>query len=235
MKLKVSCCENDKLRPDFLLLIIGVHSQGRMLFPMDMNADLVHRTNETYQLHLEQSLRGVKAVMGIMGASVMNNVIRIPEDVCIDYMHAVLLGVVRNLLCSFIASNYCTKAFLQKVSSELEQVSTPHSFKRRPRSLTELKYWKAHEIKHFLIYYGPLVLRDAPLEILSHFLLLSASIRLLLSDDTSMECLDIASSLIRFFSQDFPLLYGDLCQTHNLHSLLHLVDQVNPNIFAIPV
>jgi hypothetical protein len=144
----------------------------------------------------------------------------------------VLLGVVRNLLFSIINSQEkCTKAQLMVMCHDLEATLTPHSFKRRPRSLLELVHWKAHELKHFLLYYGPVVLRSLSEEFHIHFLMLSVAIRLLLRDTVSDTDIAAASELLNAFMLRTPQLYGDVSQTHNHHLLKHLPDQVRYLLF----
>jgi len=38
--------------------------------------------------------------------------------------------------------------------------TTPNDFVRRPRSIRDVKQWKAVEFRNFLLYTGPVVLRD---------------------------------------------------------------------------
>ena len=111
---------------------------------------------------------------------------------------------------------------------DLYATQTPHNFKRSPRSLLELKYWKAHELKHFLLYYGPFILRTINEDIRTHILKLSVAIRLLL-DPITEACVNAAEKLLQEFISETPRLYGNLSQTHNHHLLRHIPDQVNFN------
>jgi len=40
----------------------------------------------------------------------------------------------------------------------LNRSSTPKEFVRKPRSITDVKHWKAVEFRNFLLYTGPVVL-----------------------------------------------------------------------------
>lgn len=141
-----------------------------------------------------------------------------------------LLGVTRGLLFSLISSSTkCTKAQLLQMCNNLEKVLTPHCFKRGSRSLAELSNWKAHELKHFLLYHGPMILQITVDDtFVTHFLVLSVAVRLLLVDVT--ECrIAAAEALLLEFVKTTPQLYGELSQTHNCHLLLHLPSQVTLN------
>ncbi|KAJ8952617.1 hypothetical protein NQ314_007500 [Rhamnusium bicolor] len=59
----------------------------------------------------------------------------------------------------------------------------PLEFNRKPRSLDELQYWKATEYRTFLIYLGPLVLKDIlDVAVYENFLAFHFSITILLSE-----------------------------------------------------
>ena len=63
----------------------------------------------------------------------------------------------------------------------------PSEFVRQPRSLKNLDRWKSTEFRQFLLYYGPVVLRN----ILSddayqHFLALSMPLTILLQSDVEI-------------------------------------------------
>lgn len=110
--------------------------------------------------------------------------------------------------------------------NDLEKVLTPHSFKRGSRSLTELPHWKAHELKHFLLYHGPIVLqRTVEDAFVMHFMMLSVAIRLLIEEVCEANVVS-AEALLHEFIRGTPQLYGELSQTHNHHMLLHLPSQV---------
>ena len=82
----------------------------------------------------------------------------------LDYMHLVCLGAVRRIL------NYLKKGPGRKISAnQINEISSlllslnghmPSEFSRKPRSLIDLDRWKATEFRQFLLYTGPIVLRD---------------------------------------------------------------------------
>ena len=65
----------------------------------------------------------------------------------------------------------------------LVSISDSVSFARRPRSLKELDRWKATEYRSFLLYIGPIVMRNyLSNDVYSHFILLSSAARLIFRD-----------------------------------------------------
>ena len=81
----------------------------------------------------------------------------------LDYMHLVCLGVVRKLIilwtkgplrCRISANT--TKMISEKLWAIRGYL--PREFSRKPRSLFEVRQWKATEFRQFLLYTGPVVL-----------------------------------------------------------------------------
>lgn len=106
----------------------------------------------------------------------------------LDYMHNVCFGVVRKLLTVWIGEPLTARLsniVVRKISSRLEsfKVCIPLEFNRKCRSLEELSRWKATELRTYLLYVGPIVLRtNIDLAIYEHFLLLHCAINILTSE-----------------------------------------------------
>lgn len=109
----------------------------------------------------------------------------------------------------------------------MNNIKLPVELKRGPRPLTELKRWKASELKYFLLYIGPIVLYNLlPENYFRHFLSLSVGIRLLLSNEISDSDIERADYALNYFNQRVVRLYGENFQSYNIHSLRHLPWQV---------
>ncbi|XP_065643787.1 uncharacterized protein LOC136075223 [Hydra vulgaris] len=99
----------------------------------------------------------------------------------------------------------------------------PREFSRKPRSLLEYKKWKATELRQFLLYTGPVVLKNVLKDtVYSNFLDLSVAIRILLSPNLLSKNLDYAEQLLKYFVVTFSKLYGENQLVYNIHSLIHL-------------
>src|SRR5687768_5318803 len=95
------------------------------------------------------------------------------SKVPLDFMHLVCLGVVRKLLHLWVHGDLWVRISMQQcgvISFQLLQLKAfmCSEFVRKPRALAELKRWKAVEFGTFLLYTGPLVLRDVLLPRLYH-------------------------------------------------------------------
>ena len=76
---------------------------------------------------------------------------------------------------------YLSKKMRKEIDQELSTVFPPDEVKRTPRTSTNLRFWKAAELKFFKLIYGPILLRDRlPGKYYQHYLLFMHSIRILL-------------------------------------------------------
>ena len=82
---------------------------------------------------------------------------------------------------------------------------------RQPRGLDELNRWKATELRTFLLYVGPIVLKCIlrP-EKYIHFLSLSVSIRILLDEDSNIPSVysGYVERLLKYFVTNCMEYYG---------------------------
>lgn len=105
----------------------------------------------------------------------------------------------------------------------------PKEFARKTRSLTELDRWKATEYRTFLIYLGPIVLKNIlSTDLYEHFLLFHVAIRILLHSNVvkNNELLFLSKDLLKTFVKNCSVLYGKESCIFNVHALLHLPDDV---------
>jgi len=105
----------------------------------------------------------------------------------------------------------------------------PSDFSRRPRSLDELAYWKATEFRQLILYLCPIVLKGiVSQEIYLHFLTLHVALTILLNENAEKrnKLLDYSRALLSWFISSSPKVFGETFVTYNVHSLLHLPDDV---------
>lgn len=153
----------------------------------------------------------------------------------LDYMHLVCLGVMRTMLVTWVFGKPPFKfqsRIISTISSKLISLENciPHEFCRKPRSLDDLKRWKATEFRQFILYTGPFVLKFAFLpdhqEIYDLFISLHVSMTILLSPSLCYRRQSYANELLRHFVKSFEATYGRQFITHNFHGLTHLSDDV---------
>ncbi|CAI6372829.1 unnamed protein product [Macrosiphum euphorbiae] len=116
---------------------------------------------------------------------------------------------------------------VQEVSGNLLflKSSMTSDFSRFPRGLNEVPRWKATEFRLFLLYIGPIVLKDIlNNECYLHFMCLHICFRILLVKNSSDELVGFVEKLLSYFVQKFGIIYGQKFMSHNVHGLLHIVD-----------
>ena len=144
------------------------------------------RTVENVKLDAMEAARrqqqgmGRFVVNGVKGPSWLSllEYFDLVRGVAIDYMHGVLLGVQKLLLNlwfgpSFSKWHFSISSKVQDIDERLRQISPTAEIKRLPRSIQDhLKYWKASELRSFLLYYGlPALYGLLPDDYFSHYTL----------------------------------------------------------------
>lgn len=186
------------------------------------------RTDESFAKNIYEDYQ--------MGQTVLCNVpnFGLVSNVPLDYMHLICLGVTRKLLLLWLKGPLSVRLSsnkINKISINLQQIatSTPKEIARRPRPLSEINHWKAVEFRTFLLYTGPVVLKDIlDKNIYTNFLTLHVAIRILTSSEYSKQTLYVnyAEELLLHFVQSFQIIYGKSKVSHNVHNLLHICDDV---------
>lgn len=104
----------------------------------------------------------------------------------------------------------------------------PSELSRPPRSIAKhVKYWKASELRNWLLYYSlPLLLPYLPSLYLHHYAFLVCAVHILLQSEVTTALIDAADEMLRDFCDLLPELYGETRCTHNAHLLTHLAKYV---------
>ena len=214
-----------------------VQKGGRVhAFPFNQeNLKGLRRTHAEFLADAKAAISEGKAVRGVKGPCWFAGLqyYDIVKGTAVDYMHCVLEGVTKSLLNMWFSPSLKTEPFnvadkVKEVDEKLSKIKPPNDITRCPRKIeTERQYWKASELRSFLLFYGPIVLRSVlPEEYYRHFIFLSEAIFVLLGDSISFEELDHAEKLLQHFCLMFSALYSAGKETINIHSLLHLADDV---------
>ena len=150
----------------------------------------------------------------------------------LDYMHLVCLGVMRKLLglwCNGPLSVRIGPVSKRSINNLLSFIAHyfPVEFARKVRSLDELPRWKATEFRSFLLYVGPIVLKNIlPSDLYNHFMMLHVAIKILVNKDLCHQFNNYAKTLLVSFVSLFRDLYGEQFVSYNVHNLIHLADDV---------
>ena len=176
-------------------------------------------------LSVDQSTK----VVGVKGKSAFSNLIDgLPLTAPIDYMHCVLLGVFPIVL------KLCYQALTPDSRAELSytisRLSCPReliSYSRKIRQLDDLAQFKANEMINWCFYISFLAFRGRiPNELYSHIVNLISGVRLLLESNCQKNLNAARIYLQQFCSNVLPIHGNERSETINVHSLSHLVDQV---------
>lgn len=150
----------------------------------------------------------------------------------IDYMHQLCLGVMKKLILAWMRGKKDVRISAQhvdQISAKLIRLKQfiPSCFARKPRGLAEVDRWKATEFRQFLLYTGKIVLKGIlPSQFYEHFMVLSVASSILVSSELAKIHLKYASDLLKYFVEKAGQLYGSEFVIYNVHSLIHLADDV---------
>ena len=155
----------------------------------------------------------------------------------LDSKHLIFIGVLRRRLYAMkgtikdLKKGKLSRQQLRHCEQRLALCSgrLPSEFVRQPRPLEDLDYWKATELRSFLLYSGLAVLKGVLNDdAYTHFVYLSVGIRLLsLKDEEKRnESLAYARELLNAFVKNSKLYYGSAFVVYNVHSLTHITDDV---------
>ena len=103
-----------------------------------------------------------------------------------DYTHCAILGITRQFLKLWTNSQQHAQAYYiglkcKEIDMRFLCIKPPASVSRVPRSINELKFWKAHELYHWALFYSLFVLQEnLPGKYLKHRAMFSESLYLLL-------------------------------------------------------
>lgn len=148
----------------------------------------------------------------------------------LDYMHLVCLGVVRKLILLWLHKGPMHTRLpgltVKKLSASLLAVKSfiPSDFVRKTRDIQEIGRWKATELRLFLLYVGPVVLKNiVPKDVYTNFMALHTSMVILLSPNLQ-SYVNYAKDLLEYFVKTFQFIYGQEHVSHNVHGLLHICE-----------
>lgn len=148
----------------------------------------------------------------------------------LDYLHLVNIGVMKKLLMLWVNKGPLNIRIRARKIDELSNLILKlnsyitSDFVRKGRSIQELSRWKATEHRFFLLYTGPIVLKNIITEACyTNFMTLNIAMLILLSPNCSF-LVDFAKELLDFFVMSFQKIYGQQFVSHNVHGLLHICD-----------
>jgi len=160
--------------------------------------------------------------------------INMVDDFSIDYMHLVCLGIVKKLILLWLGIFKKSPVNVRIQSQNVHVITNcllfnkkyvTVDFSRKPRGLNDIVRWKATEFRQFLLYTGPIVLKGILLdECYIHFMCLHVAFRILLCPVSTEKLVNFSEKLLIHFVEKFEEIYGPQFSSHNIHGLIHIVD-----------
>jgi hypothetical protein len=207
--------------------VYGLTLHNRRCFP-DLDCEL--RTDSSFRNEIFPGHHKGKSPLLKLDIDMINSV-------PLDYMHLVCLGVTKKLILFWVTA---IKRGPKRLSGEknllLEQKlyrsrsSQPTEFSRRIRTTQEIKHWKATELRTFVLYVGPIVLKDVlPQREYHHFMKLHCAMQILIKDENLLYLQEAQNLLVEFVQEMLLVeqpLYGNHFVGYNFHNLIHLVEDV---------
>ena len=198
------------------------------------NGHCQNRTKETYHDNSKEALSKCSIENGIKGPSWLMKLKHydIIKGTSIDYMHCVLLGVMKLLMSLWFNTTHKHERYyigrkVGLVDQRLSEINPPSIITRRPRGSEHFKFYKASEYRSFLLYYSLPILHDIlPQVYWNHYARFVVSIYYLTQQSISDQQLDYCEQSIKQFCSQFESLYGRRYMTANIHLLLHLTECV---------
>ena len=129
-----------------------------------------------------EAVDGIKGLSWFAGLSNYDVI----KGTAIDYMHGLCLGVMKTLLSLWLATKKSAMPFsicdqVSKADKRLLQIHPPQEIGKNHR-----KYWKASELRAFLLYYGiPVLFGILDAIYFQHFTIISQAAFTLLQDSIS--------------------------------------------------
>ena len=199
---------------------------GRVTYPQ-LNAPL--RTDYSFRQRLQVKHHNNDGRRSL----IEDNLVDCVQDVVLDYMHLVCIGVRKKDLTEWVSGTFDRLRFSKEtiaiISNYLIGIGEyiTKIFARKPRPLPELPRWKATELRLDLLYICPVAYKPyLSNERYSHMMLLHVAIKLLVNKETCKSYTDYAESLLRLYVSTGARLYGAKYVTFNVHNLIHLANDV---------
>ncbi|CAI6343825.1 unnamed protein product [Macrosiphum euphorbiae] len=196
----------------------GSYINNRMAF-LEIESPL--RTDISFRSKTQEEYHKGSSPLELLPIDMIN-------DVCLDYMHNVCLGVTKRLIEFWVKGKKDVRLIEEnkfRITNNLLNLRqyVPSEFSRLPRGLDDIEYYKATELRMFVIHSGLVVLKGNLIkQMYSHFKLFVCALRILITPDICQILNNLAQSLLNEFVAQYSSLYGAHFVTYNVHSLLHL-------------
>ena len=215
--------------------ICGDRFNNRTTFFLEGNEE--PRTNEKFDRNLYSGLDENSTSLHQTGPSPLQGIVPCVTGFVLDSMHLIYLGIVKRLIsywkqgCTGFKDCKLSAAQIDAISNILLSLRgcLPKELARQTQSLNYSDSWKATELRTFLLYVGPFILKPfLDQRRYKHFVVLSLAVSILSDENAESRntFLGYSKQLLRFFVETSPALYSKTFVSYNVHSILHVPDDV---------
>lgn len=199
-----------------ICLCEGDFLDGRMAY---LEADAELRNDADYRARVYEDYHLQESVLEMLPINMI-------DAFPLDYLHCVLLGIVKWILTFY---RYTSKALSANDCIEINRrvrifaKNQPKEFQRRLRSFTEcLGTLKGHEFRQYLLFVFPLLMKGiVSEEVINNFLKLHIA-SIIFSHKRFSRFYDQADQLMKMFLEEFALIFNARHVTYCPHSLCHM-------------
>lgn len=182
----------------------------------------------------QQNSRGVKGPSALLNLSYFDLI----DGFVVDYMHAVLAGVIRLhtdlILCPTrkkfwigMGEHIGMDHLITTIDDRIGKIKPPTFITRRPRDLKDRSLWKCNEWRSWLLFYCLPTLKGLLKEDkLEHLAMLSKALHILLQKSISIDDLNTAEELLLTYVFFFQQYFHKENMVYNIHLLTHLTKGV---------
>ena len=213
-------------------LQVGTSIGNRRVYEFDKkNPTGPERSKLLYAEHVSEAEKYKTIVHGIKGRCILSHLkyYHPIKNSCIDYMHSVLLGVIKTFFKYWFEGDgsqpYSLKKYMQVIDNRLLRIKPPSYVSNAPRSIYSWNKWRAHEFLTFIIYYLlPVFHKIVPHNIYVNLTKLEVFIETILSTKIYKENLIYIQKIIEDFLKELNFLYDKSIMLSGVHELVHLVE-----------
>ncbi|KAE9523975.1 hypothetical protein AGLY_015622, partial [Aphis glycines] len=139
---------------NFLLNVRAHNAYFGITFP-EIDAPL--KTNDSFRNKFHEEYHKGDSPLEFLPIDIVNYV-------CLDYMHLLCIGIIKRLINFWVKGKKNVRLTEEDTLSVSKNILAlrpyvPSEFSRKPRVLEDIDYWKATELRIFLLYSGQVVLK----------------------------------------------------------------------------
>lgn len=175
-----------------------------------------------------------RPVFGVKGLSCLVSIPDFDLTQClpVDYMHALMLGVVKTVNDLWLDTKNNKKPYyignrIKSINARIDGIHPFTELSHYPRDINCRSQWKAHEWETWLLYISPVCLLDILQKVYyDHILLLRKCVSILLSDNITSTIIDECEADLLKFVGNYETYYGKENMVYNIHLVTHICENV---------